>query len=132
MCGWTMNERRRKLISDDADSSVNVTTTTTTSSTTEPTISSTDLLQQQLDEWAKGVTLLNLAVILYYAFVMEALTTIAHVCALILGATLDMGTWSLVVSEGRADGSRESSSSTPLLEGETNTSAAPPLEQSTM
>lgn len=39
-------------------------------------------------EYGTGVILLNLIVVVYYAIIMEAITTVAHICALILGALL--------------------------------------------
>lgn len=48
----------------------------------------TSLAAARLRGWGTLVILLDLAIILYYAVVAEAITTVAHICALILGATL--------------------------------------------
>jgi hypothetical protein len=136
MCGWTMNERRRNLSVDDSLESSAVTNVATrsssTTSNTAPSSACNNLRQLLLDEGFKGVLFLDLVVILYYAVTMETLSTIAHICALILGATLEIATLRLV--SGRTentpnidsdfDGSSESSN-TPLVGGESNSSTPP-------
>jgi len=103
MCGWTMNERRQRLQGDWEGST------------------STNLLQDRRYDYGTGVIFLNIVAIGYYAFVMAPITTVAHVCALILGASLNIIALSRTQGGPRgATGHQEASTSSnaPLLQGD--------------
>lgn len=100
ICGWMMNERRQLHEASNEDDGT----------TTPPTNLSTNAMWQRLEEdYGKGIILLNLLVVVYYAIVMEPITTVAHVCALILGAALNIAALNLT------NGSRSMSTSQDLL-----------------
>jgi hypothetical protein len=59
------------------------------------------------------VLLVDVLAILYYAVTMEAITTVAHVCALLLGSLLFLVTMSAPSDE--ADATLHASSIAPLV-----------------
>jgi hypothetical protein len=73
MGGWTMSERRR------------VVETNTMDEDEEPSRS-----LKLVIKLGQVVILVDSAVIVYYAVVEEVITTVAHICALILGAVLSL------------------------------------------
>lgn len=85
MCGWAMDHRRRQQEQQQGQHS--------SSSSSEihlPTNNQGILAAffMTIQEYGTGVILLNVIVVVYYAIVMEAITTVAHICAFILGALL--------------------------------------------
>lgn len=71
--------------------------------------------QQQLEKYGHWTIFLNLIAILYYAFLMEPITTIIHICSLILSAglfirALTYHEWSILLSVSVATTSQEPSS----------------------
>ena len=84
MSGWGMSERRRVValvdptISSREEVNDDDASTTPQSSIPEPSYSPP----------FTAVTVLNVGAIVYYAITEEFLTTIAHICALILGAVI--------------------------------------------
>jgi len=99
MGGWIMSDRRRQQKHREGVISLFVRTNTTAGTNSQQqyrfgiTTTNNNENEEERDEkiiysLGRGVTLLNCAVIVYYSFVGHAITTIAHVCALILGAVL--------------------------------------------
>ncbi len=109
ICGWVMHHHRQQesILANDNRSS---------------TTSSTLVLLGRSNEWAKRVILFNIIVILYYAVIMEAITTVAHICALILGALLHIG------FVGGLEEPNHDETCVPLLQESTNI----PQDQDTM
>ena len=75
MGGWIISEQRQAVESDNASSN---------SSTASVT------LKLRMIHWRKMVILIDSAAIVYYGIIAEPITTIAHVCALVLGAVLSL------------------------------------------
>lgn len=72
MGGWIVSERKRlrgRLMADDGDLSA---------------------FRRAAVVVEMTVVLLDIVVIVYYAIVSSWITTVAHVCALVLGATLSL------------------------------------------
>jgi hypothetical protein len=77
ICGWIMSRHKRLT---DARSAVGV----------EPEEEEPARLQlhTKFDKMEKMVVLLDVAVIIYYAVTLPFISTVAHICALVLGAVL--------------------------------------------
>ena len=82
----------------------------------QPPIAASSMSHEKLAKMARSLVLLDLAAVVYYAVVAEPITTVAHCCALVMGACLSQ----LVnrqsgVAWGTTDTASESPSE-PLLE----------------
>lgn len=69
MGGWIISERRRLRESGDEE---------------------LNRLRENSLAIERFVVVLNVVAILYYAFKLEVITTVAHICALVLGAVLSV------------------------------------------
>ncbi len=82
MCGWAMDQHRRQQGQESPPAQSSETSTPTSHERSPGTFLVT------IQEYGTGIILLNMIVVIYYTIVMEAITTVAHICALILGALL--------------------------------------------
>jgi hypothetical protein len=95
MGGWIMSERRR-VVENNIDASSSLLSTSS----------------QRLINMGKVVIFLDCVVIVYYGVVEEPITTVAHFCALVLGAMLSL--MSIRIFEPQTD-ALERTSSEPLV-----------------
>ena len=78
MAGWIMSERRRYR------------TYVPAMSTNEGQQQQQQQQQQRLEQLGSFVILVDAIAIIYYGVIAETITTVAHICALILGAVLSL------------------------------------------
>lgn len=100
LCGWIMSERRRQGL-NRIDSS---NTTTTNGDDNDDYVGNVMFHASRLENWEKGVVCLDVLLIVYYAMALPFITTVAHVCALILGAVLSLLSIKLYDSSSQTGG----------------------------
>jgi hypothetical protein len=86
VCGWIMSERRKlvndRIASNDNDENINDNANITQQQTTED--------EEKEEKREYFVICMNTLIICYYAVILPFITTVAHICALVLGAFLSL------------------------------------------
>jgi hypothetical protein len=120
MCGWTMHQHK----TEEEQRRTNSTNNENSERIPNPAEFSVEERFKSAMEWIRRrvqlVILLDVSVIVYYAVVSEVITTVAHLCALILGVSIHI--WfatATTTSSGRNDGMVPTTvAAAPLLGGE--------------
>jgi hypothetical protein len=92
MCGWIMSERRQRGMSRSSDGIGNVRDDNQGDETASATT--------RMEKIELGAVLVDVLAIVYYAVTFPIISTVAHICALVLGAGLSL--LSIKVSGRRA------------------------------
>ena len=113
MGGWIMSERR--YILEESSTAGGEGNATAATSTDNISSSNRSMVVEGLKYFGKFVIFCDTIVIIYYAVVSERITTVAHICALVLGAILSEITLKLVFRDHRGNGVDAMGSSQRLL-----------------